>query len=85
MTATTQIPTPTLAAPRAAMGLTPYELAELAREDAAADWREAMAELAMHNRAFSDGDWTLDDWIEWSPVGRGEVAAYARSTAGMGK
>ena len=71
------------ATPQPALALTDYELAELAREDAVADWREAMTELAMHNRAFSDGDWTLDDWLEWSPTGRGEAAAYARSTVGM--
>ena len=64
-------------------GLTAYEMAELAREDAYAEWREAMEELAMHNRHYHDGDWNLDDWLEWSPVGRGEAAAWERSVAGM--
>ncbi len=76
------IPTPNLKASGAAV-LDADELADLAAEDARAEWREQMAELALHNRAYRDGDWDLDDFLEWSPVGRGEAAAFARSTAGM--
>ena len=72
----------------APLELTAYELAELAREDAHEQWREQMAELAWHNRAYRDGDWDLDDWIEWSGEGRGEEhaalkAAIAKATGGV--
>ena len=61
---------------------------ELARVDAYEQWREQMAELAWHNRAYRDGDWDLDDWIEWSGEGRGEEhaalkAAIAKATGGV--
>ncbi len=62
----------------------PNELAELAREEAEHAWREDMAEIAMHNRAYRDGDWTLDDFLEFDPCGRGYAAAHERSTIGMG-
>ena len=60
------------------------EQAELAREEAEFCWREDMAEIAAHNRHVMDGDWTLDDWLEWSPTGRGYAAAHERATVGMG-
>lgn len=63
----------------APFALTAEELAELA-EDA---WREEMAELAMHNRHYREGSYTLDDWLEFSPVGRGEYAARQRELRGM--
>jgi hypothetical protein len=44
-------------------------------------WREEMAELAMHNRHVRDGNWSIEDWLEWSPVGRGEAAARERQLA----
>ncbi len=76
--------TPALAAPLGTdIGLTDEEMAELAREDAEADWREEVAEYAHHCRAYAEGDWDLDDYLEWSPVGRGLAAAHARSVAGM--
>ena len=59
------------------------ELAELAAEDAREACLEDMAEIAAHNRSYAEGDWSLDDWLEWSPVGRGYAAAHERSVAGM--
>ncbi len=61
----------------------PDELAELAREEAEHQWREDMCEVAMGCRAYAAGDWTIDDYLEWSPVGRGYAAAHERSTFGM--
>ena len=70
-------------APAQPFALTAGELAELAREEAEFCWREDMAEIAMGCRAVRDGDWTTDDWLEWSPVGRGYAAAHERSVTGM--
>ena len=55
------------------------QIAAFADDDAYDDWREAMAEIAAHNRSYAEGDWSLNDWLEWSPVGRGEAAEHARS------
>lgn len=63
--------------------LTADELADLAREDAEQEWREYAAEAAQHCKAYREGDWTLDDYLEWSPEGRGLAAAHTRSTVGM--
>ena len=76
-------PASPLTAASATFGLTADELAELAAEDARADWLEEMAEIASHNRNVRDGDWTTADWLEWSPVGRGYAAAHQRATYGM--
>ena len=69
--------------PRAPVAPTADELAAFAEDDAYETWRDEMAELAMHNRAYAEGDWDLDDFLEWSPVGRGEAAAHQRSTWGL--
>lgn len=67
--------------------LTAYELAVLAREEAEAErrerWREELVEIALHDRRYANGDWSLDDWLEWSSLGRAEAAAFERSTYGM--